>query len=169
MSLVGWSRKNWSPCHGANSHLLRWTIRQCLNKGPFNNYGFEHSDIFCFVFPLSGLAFNIAVKTVIQNSRFMWFGWRWKMTHKWTDCWGVESDKACPKSPWQNASARKLLLPGGKYSVRSRRRYREQSMLAIDMMSKALMQAGISPDAGMQTILFGTCASSHSLLLSLCL
>lgn len=49
-----------------------------------------------------------------------------------------------PGGPFEDGP--KLLLPGGKYSVRSRRRYREQSMLAIDMMSKALMQAGISPD-----------------------
>ncbi len=38
---------------------------------------------------------------------------------------------------------RKLLLPGNKYSVRSRKRWREQSLLAVEMMTNGLMQAGV--------------------------
>ena len=40
----------------------------------------------------------------------------------------------------------KLLLPGSKYSVRSRKRYREQSLLAVEIMSQALVQAGVSEE-----------------------
>lgn len=43
------------------------------------------------------------------------------------------------------------MLPGGKYSIRSHKRYREQSLLAVDMMTNALMQAGVPADAGLTT------------------
>ena len=37
----------------------------------------------------------------------------------------------------------KLLLPGGKYINRSRSRYREQSKIAVELITMALLEAGV--------------------------
>eukprot|EP00434_Breviolum_minutum_P018253 symbB.v1.2.016103.t1/scaffold1210.1/size131492/2 len=49
-----------------------------------------------------------------------------------------------PGGPFEDGP--KLLLPGNKYSVRSRKRWREQSLLAVEMMTSALMQVGVPHD-----------------------
>lgn len=50
-----------------------------------------------------------------------------------------------PGGPFEDGP--KLLLPGSKYSVRSRKRYREQSLLGVEIISSALMQVGVPAES----------------------